>query len=529
MTRGTRLLFWALTLLSVVPLWCARYLPFTDLPEHVAAMATISHLIAGQSPDAAIYEIAFGRCQYLLYHGLGALFTLVVGDAVIANKLLLSAVALAFPLSLRAALRAFAKDEALALLAVLPFLARPLFIGFLPYVASIPLYFCGVALVERHRAAPSLRRKIGLAVFPLLLLFTHASAAVLFLASAFALETLAAARSVETISAWARAALRSCVWLIPGCAAVAGWWAFGKITVQADSLAGPGEIGSLGLIHSLRALPLWSFDLFTTHLDELCGVAWWGTLAAFALAGSRPARPGARSGILGLVARIDLALVPLLVLLAAFLFTPFRVGAGGMLNVRLAPLIALAATLPLARVDVRVRWWLLGAVAMTTVVHVANAAWAIRTLAAREVAGLDEVLGAMRPGTSVVSLQFDPRRSLAHVDPYPFVASYHRARGGGIASYSFSDLVHWPVQYRSGMAPPTKPGLWIYHPCSYRNAVDGPHYDYVLVGGEVEPFRLAPEGPAWRLIKTAGAYSLYERDGTTRWTGPDLGPCKRDP
>ena len=161
-----------------------------------------------------------------------------------------------------------------------------------------------------------------------------------------------------------------------------------------------------------------------------------------------------------------------------------------------------------------------------TVLHCGNAAWAIRTIATRETAGLDDVLAAMRPGTSVVSLQFDTRLGLSHVDPYPFVASYHRAQGGGIASYSFSELTHWPLQYRPGMAPPSKPGLWIYHPCTYRNGVDGPAYDYVLVGGAVEPFRDEPGGPAWRELRRAGSFTLYARQEGLGWTAPDLGPCR---
>lgn len=523
MTRVERAVLWGLTILAILPLWSARYLPFTDLPEHVAAEATVAHLIARTGPDPDLYEIAFGRCQYLLYHGLGGLLTLATGDAILANKVLLSIVAVAFPLSLRAALRAFRRDEALAVFAIAPFLSRPLIIGFLPFVASIPLFFAGIALVRGPRTRG---RTMLVAAWPILLLFTHASTTALFLVSVVLLELLEAARVTSTPRGWLVLGVQRSLWALPGMIGLGMWWAFGRITLRADTLAGPGEIGTMGLVRSLRALPLWSFDLFNTHLDELCGGAWWVALCIGAFVAARPER--ADDGHMhGLAARIDPAFVPLFVLCLAFLVTPFRVGAGGMLNVRLAPLIALATTLTVGRSPAKIRPWLLGSVVLVTVLHCGNAVRAIRIIATREVAGLDEVLDAMRPGTSVVSLQFDTRLSLAHVDPYPFVASYHRTRGGGLASYSFSELAHWPLQYRPGRAPPSKPGLWVYHPCTYRNDVDGAAYDYVLVGGAIDPFRGEPSGPAWRELRRSGSFTLYGRDGDRRWTGADLGPCAR--
>lgn len=511
-----------------MPLWCAHYLPFTDLPEHVAAMATLANLARGHAPDASIYVVAWSRCQYLLAHGAGGLLTLLVGDAVLANRLLLSAVALGFPISVRHALRALDRDEDLAILATLPFLSRPLFLGFLPYVASMPLYFFGVALVVRHARAPSPWRAAGLALFALALLFVHASTTTVFLGTAAAIELVVAAQAGGPSGALAKRTLRACVWLVPAAGAIAAWWLSGSVLAHPESLAGPGDVGTMSFLRSLRALPLWTFDVLNTHLDEICGLAWWAAVAAFAVLGVRRDEPSAETerGLAGLLARVDPAVVPLAVLLAAYVLTPFRVGAGGMLNVRLAPLVALAATLTLPRRVARGKRWVLGIAAVATVAHVANVGQAVRAIAARETAGLDEVLAAMRPGSRVVSLQFDPRRSQVHVDPYPFVASYHRARGGGIASYSFTDLWHWPLQYRPEVAPPKKQGLWIYRPCLFRNAVDGDAYDYVLVGSaRSDPFAATPEGPAWRVARRAGSFVLYERDGDARWTGPDMGPC----
>ena len=39
---------------TITPLLVARYLPFTDLPEHVAAMATIARVASGDPAPAVI-------------------------------------------------------------------------------------------------------------------------------------------------------------------------------------------------------------------------------------------------------------------------------------------------------------------------------------------------------------------------------------------------------------------------------------------------------------------------------------------
>jgi hypothetical protein len=119
--------------------------------------------------------------------------------------------------------------------------------------------------------------------------------------------------------------------------------------VRSDSLTDPGEIGTMGLGRALYALPRWTFDVFVGHVDDACAVGWWLAAAALGFLGARGSLPqeGARTG--RPLARIDPSLVPLVCVLAVYLVTPFRVGAGGMLNVRLAPIVAMSAEEPAER------------------------------------------------------------------------------------------------------------------------------------------------------------------------------------
>src|SRR4029077_10702256 len=83
------------------------------------------------------------------YHLSGAVLTALVGDGALANRLLLAIAGVAFPFSLRALLRAASRDERLAIFACLPFWSRALVLGFLPFVASIPIAFYALALFVR--------------------------------------------------------------------------------------------------------------------------------------------------------------------------------------------------------------------------------------------------------------------------------------------------------------------------------------------------------------------------------------------
>ena len=523
---------------TVVPLLSVRFLPFTDLPEHVAVMATMARWFDGT--ERATYDIDFWRSQYLVYHAAGALLTKVLGDAVLANRVLLVGLAIALPLSVREALRALGRDPRLAVLAAMPFLSRPLFVGFMPYVASLPLYFLGIALVLRVRT-----RRVGvvLAVLAVGLLYTHLSTLLVFAVTAVTVEIVTSARAPApwSLRAWLAARVRRLLWLGPVSLVAATWSVSSRITLRGESLADRGEIGKMAISRSIRALPLWTFDVFRSHVDEVCGAVWWLTLAALAVLGARAEKAGAapREGLAGrelaerplvirLLARLDPAYVPLLCVLAIYFATPFRIGAGGMLNVRLAPIVALAATLTVPRSRGAIHTALLSVVALATVVFAVNATLEMRALAREQMTDFDAILASMRPGTRLVTLRFANRATRTHFDPYPFAGSYHRANGGGVASYSFSDLPHWPVHYTSEARPPQKTvPLWIYAPCAYRNAIDGPYYDYVLVSGGLDPFADQPAGPVFREVRRVGEFVLYERAPGEAWTGDRGrdGPC----
>jgi hypothetical protein len=490
---------------TIVPLVSTRYLPFTDLPEHVAAMATIARYGTAQNAERGIYELAFGTSPYLLYHCIGAWLTQLTNDAVEANRILLVLVAVAYPVSLGAALRALGRDVRLAIFGCMPMLGRALFVGLLPYVASVPLHFVGIALVVARVRQRRAWHDIVLALLAVTLFYSHFSALVVFVATAIALDaTLSAQLTTEwNAKRWARGRAINLLFLVPLAVTALLWARAGRMTLNSESLSDPTEVGRMGLMRSLFTLPVWTFDIFRSHVDEVCAAGFWLVLIAIAVRGASVSRTRSR---------IDVAYVPFAIAVAVYLAMPFRVGAGLMLNVRLAPIVVLSSILAVRAPRKSETTALCAAASVVTAIYAANATVRIRAIAAHYMEGFDDLLRTIPAGAKVVTLSFDAKKHETRLQPYPFAGAYHRIRNGGVASYSFTEMHHWSVHYLPSAKPPSKRvPLWIYSPCEYRNSTDGVYYDFALVIGNINPFAPHPSGPRFAAVHKAGEFTLFAK------------------
>jgi hypothetical protein len=499
--RRHDLFFWLTAIAVALPLLVVEHAPFTDLPEHVAAMATMAKLLPGGG--GAPYVVAFGSSQYLVYHAVGGVLTRIVGDALLANRILLAAVAIAWPLSLRSLLRAHGRDERVAIFGSMLVWNRALLVGFLPFVASVPIALFALATVVRQLEAATRRRAVILAVLSLTLFYTHVSSFVLFALSACA---MIAVRRVNVVATAAP--------LVPSAIAAALWWRAGSL----EGARGRIEVVMhMPIAASLHALPAWTFDIWTSHVDDLCAGVWW---TAFGV-------------LLAIGLRRDARLftwIPFVCTLGVYLVTPVQLGAAGLLNVRLAPLLALFA-LPGAAVDgVRVTRLATTAAGIVAIVMAVSSGFEMRRLEREQLGDIESVLSHARPGSRLVTLDLEARTGRMVFWPYVFAGSLHRLHGGRVASYSFSELPHWPLHYAPGEAPPAKQvPLAIYAPCTYRYRADGDYYDYVLVQGRTNPFADPTPGPPFTAIAHAGAFTLFGKTGgaADEWT-PDRGPCEEE-
>jgi hypothetical protein len=251
-------------------------------------------------------------------------------------------------------------------------------------------------------------------------------------------------------------------------------------------------------LEALRHLPDALLDIWPGDADRLLLVAL--VLCAALLA--------ARSFEGLLATRVGAAW---LVLAAIFYFAfPVQVGWLWQLNERYA--IAFALLLPVVLRPAP--GWRgavpLAAVALAGFVSAGIAAKQIREFTA-EVDGFDHVLSAARPGERLLALIWDRGSRAARFSPYLHFGSYYRARGGGVAAFSFAELPQSPLRYRDATAPPFHPAHWEWEPWQFRNATDGAYFDYVLVRGRIDPFARAGPGPIWHLVAREGLWSLYAK------------------
>lgn len=461
MRRRWSLVFWLTALASAVPILATRFPPFADLPEHVAAMGTLARLIAGAHEP---YVVDFAHSQYLLYHAVGALITLVVGDAVFANQLLLAIVAVLWPVSVRSLLRALGRDERFAIFASMVFYNRALAIGFLPYLASVPIAIFALAVLLRHCREPTRGRAVGAVVLSLVLFYTHVSSYVLFCAIA-GLSILLATRDL-------RAIVRRMALLAPSAIAAIAWWHTGSLA-GGRAVPDDRDVGHMNVVRTLNAFPVWTFDVWESHRDEACGAVWWAAFGVATFLALRSRRRLTRGALL--------VMVPVAGAAALYLVTPFRVGNASMLNVRLAPLVTLFAIVPIAVPNLRRASLPLAFAALASLATTVNTTFEARRASREMVGDLDGLLAHVEPGSRLVMLNYERHSPRTHFWPYVFAGSYHRARAGGVASWGFAELQHWPLHYAPGAAPPRHRPFWVFRPQLYSPARDGAYYDYALV------------------------------------------------
>lgn len=269
-----------------------------------------------------------------------------------------------------------------------------------------------------------------------------------------------------------------------------------------------------------QQLPIWAHDIWRSHVDEACAVVLG--IALVGLAVQRGRAPGDRW-----LARA--AWAPLLVAALGYWVLPYNVGAAVMLDVRMATFVILFAPVVLTP-----RAGLLGSVPLVAVLvsHVASAADSIvelRQTESEELGDVNRLIDRIPADARVLTLPVHLTSRHTHWPPWAFLGSYHVARAGGQAEMSFTRIRHWPIRDRVDTSP--RPLFWTLAPCTFRNALDGPGFDYLLVRTTRDIFRAHPPGPRWRRLDQEREWSLYERQPGEPWPAtdrPDPGPCAKD-
>jgi len=508
-------------ILAVIPLWVAQFLPFSDMPEQVAAIALLRHWWDPTWLVSKDYFLAFGDSQYFIYHAVGALLTTVVGSAELANRILLTAVGFSYPYALRSLARSLGRDERIALFAPAAFWSAPLLMGFIPFVASVPAAAWAIsAVIKRGRGPHTKAAWVQLSLIAIAIFYLHVSAYIFLLACAGLITTLSVFDR-DTPPPFPRGIADVFIrltWILPSALFGVAWAARGSLRSHVNDASVLDQAQYPPWKDTIKQLPVWAHDIWMSHIDEACAVGFWGAFAVILVLSKSPPNP--RSS--------RIAYIPLCVAIALFICLPYSLGTGAMLNTRMAVFVTYFAPLVLLPDQSRVIRAAFAAVVASMLILSIDSAYEIRLTEKDELGDANRLIDKIPARASVLMLPYRWPSTHTHWPAWNYLASYHVARTGGMSSVSFTELAHWPIRKRPGLAPAKRLPFWtVGGPCLFRNSTDGPLFDYVLTRGGGDPLGHVPIGPIWKRIDTERDWSLYARQEGEYAPGGviDYGPC----
>ena len=499
---GVEVLACVLLTIVVWPLWATSWVPLQDLPQHLAAIRVL-----GDWGDPALnFAQTFVRTpwetQYIGFYGLVLAFKPLMGlDA--AWRFVLSGVVFGIFYSARALLVQMRRPQWLALWTLPLCYNATLGLGFLNFLAAVPLMFYGLALCAAQQREARPWRGVQLGGVMLGCYFMHVVP--------FALL------SAGCVMMWFRRqqGVRGFVvraWPVVVAVAVAGVW-------SVASRAG----GSLGGIvastwrhlwggqtpdtvfapwgQGLRQLPDWTLDMVTHPAEDWVVVGY----LVVALCMGWAARP------LATVPRSRLRHVVWVLAIGCGL-AYFLLPQGHTWVWPIAPRFAVLGlwfgVLLGPEVAPRARGACVAALCGLIVGHAVVIAGAFERFEEEEAVGFDQVIAQLPLGSKTAGLVFDG--GSAHVRFVPFIhaAAMAQAERGGAVMFTFADFAQSPFRFREDHRPPRVPPRWEWGAGHVNPQNDLSWYDHVLVRGG--PGRIA-QTPSFGLVAHHGAWSLWRR------------------
>ncbi|HEY6880166.1 MAG TPA: hypothetical protein VI299_19210 [Polyangiales bacterium] len=268
------LIFIALSVAAVYPIWRAKHPPIQDLPQHLAAISVLKNY-----PNLGLgkyFELQLLRTQYLAYYLMAQALSYVTG-VFLANKIFMCISLIALPVSIAVLLRTLGRDPRLAVFAFGLTYNAHLILGFFNFLGALPLVFFGLTAAVRLREKHTLKRQAVLGVLLLSCFYMHVVP--------FAFLGLGATMILVGDS-WKRTIERGYAF-IPSLIAVGAWLGStpaGRATLAAAEAAESVERPTYVTVgQALRELPTWLTDVFHRERDDQLLVA-WAILLLFALA-----------------------------------------------------------------------------------------------------------------------------------------------------------------------------------------------------------------------------------------------------
>jgi hypothetical protein len=483
----------------VIPLWIVERPAIQDLPQHLAAIRVLHSYGDATFGLQPYFTVELFRTQYIAYYALADLLAYPLGVD-LANRVLLTLSLAATPFAMRALLRQLGSNQELATLTLPLVYNAHLVLGFLNFLAAIPLCLFGLVLALRDRERP---RRATAASLALLLVVTFYMHVIPFALLALGVGLIHLRRDL-------RALWRGLLPLGPALLAAIAWLIWSPAG-QATAGAARGDRGqTLGPVfrpieQAWATVAMWMTDVLRSDVDDSAHVyVTWLVLAAL-LFGLGLAWTSALPRVR---VAYRLMLLPLTCAAAYFALPESYDWIWPI-----APRFPLLGLLLLIAVVPRLPIWIARGVALAALVlafsHTKAVAEAFVAFDRDEVGELDAALDTIPKAQRVAGLIFD--RGSRHVKFSPFIhaVAYYQADKGGAVMFTFADFPQSPFRFRNDHRPPPVGPRWEWMPERVLPSRDLAWYDYVLVRGG--PGRIAREATRYQPVFRGPHWSVWRR------------------
>jgi len=456
-TRGSWLVF-VTCLALALPCLAFRYLPMTDLPQHVAVVSIMRHLHDPAYGFSEFYVWALNRTLYGFPYFLALAFAYLI-PVKLAVQLTVFLALLAFPAGVIMFLRATRRPAWLGFLAIPLMYHRGFFWGFMHFCWAIGLAFIAIALLvgpwSRRRAWAFMGLSLLIAVthiYGLLMLFGYSAA------------WLVAGRRRELAG--------RLVWAIPSLLALGAW---GVLAAHA-----PGYGRTEWLAPFQRVMEL-GHSILGGYADRSEAIL-LGLWFAAALLLAAPSAPISWRRIRELTVPTRAAYLFAAANLVAYFVLPVATPTAKFIHFRHAVLAAMMVPLLIDRVPekgpAKRACWLVVIAAMFAV---PNTWWHLARFA-REAGGFDTILESVPARSHIAQLTYDSNGSVMRTHPYLHFGAYAQARNGGMFAVSFP-MLFWPIPIkgRDDSGVPSTPKNMEWEPLLFNERHLGRFYELVLI------------------------------------------------
>jgi hypothetical protein len=520
--------------------------PLQDLPQHLATARVLLDPEHSGFRFREFFDVDWMRSQYLgTYMLLGAFFyplRLFTEEPLLwANRCLLVALTLAWPLSTELVYRKLCRRAGLGAWSLVLFFNVHLILGFLNFLLGIVACFTALACLaearaRERRAEPQRLVLAAWGVAALACFYLHVVPFALLLA------VVGVSVSCEQLwpSLWAslrrtprprgRPGSGPLLAFVPAAVACLGWLFTPAGMSTREAALGSGARGR-AVYQSFEVnrseLQNWLVDSFASPWDTRWALVAFATFGVWLLAElgrrawlrrrvSMPTTPppgASQSRARGddapdLVLSWTLrAFVPLSFVL--YFALPSAYDWIWPINARfpLFGLLFLPLWLPAAGPPTRAGWQLFRAAAVVLLLGAAGAeSWVARDAFAgfaREMRGFDELLASIPPGQRTATLVFNRYSREVGFAPFLHVGSYYQAERGGVSFFSFADFPQSPVRFRPDRRPPPARPRWEWMPERVRVDRDLAWFDVVITCGG--PGRIESS----RVFEPAGRFGRF--------------------